>query len=176
MTFLSELLADPSFWLLIVFLSFLGVATRPVGRVIGQGLDQRAQTILQRIEEASQLMGEAKNLFETYTHDRDNAASKAKKFLNETEEGILRLKNQAHTDFLAECARKNKTIALKVNMLEETAMGEVRDRIALTAITATNTLLKAGVTHQVHDALISQAVTGIATIASATSPQRSPKK
>lgn len=164
MDHIRVLLGDASFWLLLVFISFVAVAARPVGRAVGQMLDQRTQSISRRIDEASQLLNQSWRLLETYTQDRDNSSSKAQKFLRETQEGISRLKVQAHNDFLAECARKNKTIALKVNLLEGVAIGEVQAKIAQAAVAATHILLKNGVTPQTQDTLVDEAIARIHTL------------
>jgi F-type H+-transporting ATPase subunit b len=61
-------LQEPTFWVLIAFVIFLGAAGRPLVGLITAGLDKRADKIREDLEEAEKLRKEAQDLLAGYQH------------------------------------------------------------------------------------------------------------
>ena len=57
-----------SFWLSVAFLIFVGLVAKPVGRVVGNALDARADRIRQELDEALKLKEEAQALLAATYH------------------------------------------------------------------------------------------------------------
>lgn len=155
---ITSLFQSPSFWLACVFITFIAAVIRPLGKVIITGLDSRAHEIKDRIDEAFGIREEAQSFLGLCKKNHDNSAIDAHSYLADTQKGILHMKEQAHNDFLTECARKNKNITQKIALSEHIAIQEVQHKLVSTSIAVSTSIIQENITPKLHNSLIDEAI------------------
>ena len=69
--------SDPTFWVAVGFVIFVGAAGRPIMAKIGGALDNRAAEIAGKLEEAKNLREEAQAALANYQRLQRDAAAEA---------------------------------------------------------------------------------------------------
>ena len=73
MDLITQFLNDPTFWVMIAFVIFVGALARPISGAITAGLDKRADKIHAELEEAEKLREEAQDLLASYQRQQRDA-------------------------------------------------------------------------------------------------------
>ena len=145
-----EFLNDPTFWVLVAFMIFVVLATKPIYGLISDGLDKRADKIRNDLEEAENLRKEAQDLLASYQRKqrevideaeeiRQQAIAEADKLLNQgrksLEESIerrrkLALERIAHAEIQAIDTVRAKTIDTAINITREYLINDLKGKKA----------------------------------------------
>jgi len=149
---------DPSFWVLVAFVILIGSVIKPVMRIVGTGLDDRAEAIKQQIDEAVKLREEAQEALAAYQRKQRDAAQEAEDIVTRAKAEADRLAEKAAADLEASLARREKQAMDRIAQAEAQAIDDVRNAAIDVAVSATRKLLSEQVDDAKADALIDDAI------------------
>ena len=121
-------------------------------------LDDRAEKIRNRIDEASRLAEEAQAMLATYERKQRDAAEEAEAILAGARREAERLAADAKEDLERALKRREAQAMERIAQAEKAAIAEVRARAVDVAIEATRRLLAERLTPKQADALIDAAI------------------
>ena len=154
---------EPTFWVLVSFLIFIGLIGKKVWVAACAALDSRSEKIKADLDEAEKLREEAQDLLAQYQRKQRNAA-------RETEELISKARDEAEK--YAELAKENLTKALarreqlavdRIAYAEKAATDDVRRIAVEVAIEATRKILSDEIKGERADKLINNSITELPT-------------
>jgi len=151
-------LQEPTFWVLIAFVIFLGAAGRPLVSLITAGLDKRADKIREDLEEAEKLRKEAQDLLAGYQRKQRDAIQEAKDIVQHAHEEAERIAVQGRETLEASLERRRKLALERIEQAEAQALDAVRAKTVDLALDATREFLSKELKGKQADALINQAI------------------
>ncbi len=154
----TEFLQDPTFWVLVAFVIFIGAAGRPIVKAITAGLDKRADKIRADMEEAENLLEEAQDLLASYQRKQRDAVAEAEAIVAHAKEESERLLQQGRERLKAALERREKLAMDRIEQAEAQALDQVRDRTVDVALDATRHFLADKFTGKEADALVDAAI------------------
>ena len=150
---------DATFWVGIAFIAFVALLVwKGVHRIIIAGLDKRAVSIRDQIEEARVLRDEAQALLAQHQREQRDAAKTAEEILEQAErEAQLSLK--AAQEEMEQSAERRMSMAReKIAQAEAAAVQEVQSVAARVATAAARQLLTEKLSADKRNALIDSAI------------------
>jgi F-type H+-transporting ATPase subunit b len=151
-------LQEPTFWVLIAFVIFLGAAGRPLVGLITAGLDKRADKIREDLEEAEKLRKEAQDLLAGYQRKQRDAIQEAKDIVQHAHEEAERIAVQGRETLEASLERRRKLALERIEQAEAQALDAVRAKTVDLALDAAREFLSKELKGKQADALINQAI------------------
>lgn len=156
------LLQDTSFWVLIAFVIVIGVFIRAgVHKMIADGLDKRAQTIADEINEARKMREEAQELLAAYQRRQREAESEAAAIIEAAKKDAKRLTEEARVKINEQTERRAKAAEEKIARAEAQALSEVRAQAAELAVAAAREIIKERMDSGAQTAFIDKAIAGL---------------
>jgi len=153
------MLHDPTFWVLVAFVGFIGVLVYfKVPGVITGALDKRAEKIKSDLDEAEALLKEAQDLLATYQKKQRDAASEAEDIKAAAREAAERLAVEGREKLEASLARREKLAMDRIAQAEVAAVDEIRIRTVDIAMDATEQLLSTNLSDSKADAMVDDAI------------------
>ena len=155
---MSAIVHDPTLWVLVAFVIFVGLLARPIGRMLSSSLDQRAEDIRKQIAEAEALRDEAMNLLGGYQRKQRDAAKEAEAIIAHAREETARITAQGRERLEAALKRREQLAADRIAQAEAQAIGEVRARAVDIAIEAARAVIQEKTRGKDADALVDSAI------------------
>lgn len=150
--------ADAHFWVAVAFVLLLVLAGKKVVKIVQEGLDKRGDEIKARIEEATRLHEEAKELLASYERKQRDAASEADAIVTQAREEADRLEKRAADELEKSVARREAQAMDRIRQAEVQASQEVRALAVDLATQAAEKILRDTVTGSKADVLIDDAI------------------
>ncbi|MBI3453864.1 MAG: F0F1 ATP synthase subunit B [Rhodospirillales bacterium] len=152
------MLSSPEFWVAVAFVIFVGLAYRPLARMIVGALDERSARIRADLEKATQLREEAQNLLAQYQRKHREAMKEAADIVAHAKAEAERLAVQGQKE-LDDALKRREQLALQhIAQAEAQAVQEVRARAVDAAVSATAKLIAERMDSARQAALIEQAI------------------
>lgn len=121
------MLNDPTFWVLVAFLLFIGVILYlKVPGKVGAALDERAGKIEADLAEAEKLREEAQDLLAAYERKQRDAAKEADKIIQHARDEALRMGENAARNLDETMQRREQQAIDRIARAETAALGQVR--------------------------------------------------
>ena len=155
---MADLVHNPTFWVAVAFVIFVGLTYKPLSKAMGGGLDQRSEQIRKELEEAAQLREEAQRTLAEYKKMQSEAAREAEQLIEHTVIEAGRIREKAELDLEAALKRREQAAVEKIAQAEAKAMAEVRSRAVDIAIAATGKLLEEKMDSAKADAIVDQSI------------------
>lgn len=152
------MISDPTFWVAIGFVLFIVIAGRPIMSKITSALDNRADEIRAKIEEAKSLREEAQTLLASYQRMQRDAAAEAAEIISNAQEEAQRLQTAADENLTQTLKRREEAALEKIAAAEARALQDVRDRAVDIAITATEKVVSGAMTDNVQQSITRAAI------------------
>ena len=149
---------EPTFWVLVAFVIFLGAAGRPLAGLITAGLDKRADKIRDDLEEAETLRKEAQDLLACYQRKQRDAIKEAEDIVQHAHEEAERIAVQGRENLEASLERRLKLALERIEQAEAQALDTVRAKTVDLALGATREFLSKELKGKHADALIDSAI------------------
>lgn len=141
---MEQILHDPTFWVLIAFITLMGVLVYlKVPGLIGKQLDSRATQIESDIREAEKLREEAQDLLATYERKQQEALKEAEAILQSARDEARRLGEHGKARLEQSLSRREKMAMDRIAQVEAQAIDEVRQVAVEIAMVATRELVAA---------------------------------
>ncbi len=154
----QPLLAQPEFWLAIAFAAFVGLVSRPLGRMIGSALDGRSAAIAREMEEAAKLRDEAQALLASYQRKSRDALKEAEDILAHAEVEARRIREDAAAELQASLKRREQLAIDKITQAEARAVEDVKNAAVDVALAATRELIEKNLDGDKAKALVEDAI------------------
>ncbi len=154
----ASLWAQPEFWLAIAFAAFVGLVSRPLGRMIGSALDGRSAAIAREMEEAAKLRDEAQALLASYQRKSRDALKEAQDILAQAETEARRIREDAAAELQASLKRREQLAIDKIAQAEARAVEDVRNAAVDVALAATRELIEKNLDGDKAKALVEDAI------------------
>jgi F-type H+-transporting ATPase subunit b len=151
------------FWVAVGFILFVLAVGRTVARVVTVALDDRADRIRQRIEEAETVAAEAEATLEKFKRRQVQAAEEAKAILENAKAEADRAAQQAAIDLEASLKRRELAAMDRIAQAEIEAVAEIRRRATDLALEASRRLLAEKLPAARANQLVDQAIAQVAT-------------
>ncbi len=152
------MLQDPTFWIAVAFLVFVGLAARPVSGAIAGALDARSARIRTELDEAQALREEAQKTVAEFKRKQRDALKEAEQILDHVKLEAKRLRERAERDLAAALERREQAALEKIAQAEAQALQEVRDQAIEVALMATAKLISENLGPERSGAMIDQAI------------------
>ena len=146
------------FWVFAAFVIFIVAAGPALWRKITAMLDERAQSIRDRIEEATKLRDEAQALLSDYERKHRDAVAEAGAIIGRARDEAERLATKAAEDLERSLKRRERLAHDRIGHAEAKALAEVKDRAIDVAIEASRRILAEQVTGAKADAFVDAAI------------------
>ncbi|MBT3792751.1 MAG: F0F1 ATP synthase subunit B [Rhodospirillales bacterium] len=148
----------PEIWLLVSFVIFIALISKPAWKQISAGLDARSDAIKAELDEARLLREEAQTALANFQRKSRDAAKEAKRILAHAEDEAKRITTEAEVA-LAETLKRHEALAQdRIEQSQARAIEEVRAEAIEVALAATARILRENLDEQKSDALIDAAV------------------
>lgn len=152
------MLNDPTFWVAIAFVVFVGLMVWKASKPILAGIDARGERIKAELDEAQRLREEAQKALAEYKRKQRDVAKEAEDLLANAKHEANLLRNQAAEDLKATLARREKAALEKIAQAEVQAVQDVRALAVDIAMAATAKLLSENVDPNRDQAMVDQAI------------------
>jgi len=134
--------ADPTFWVALSFVSFIGlVVWKKAHHVIADMLDARSDEIRAQIEEARSLRDEAEQMLLDYQRKQRDAEKDAEDILAQAKGDAKIMTESAKTDIKLMIERRTKAAEEKIAQAEISAVKEVQAVAVNVAVKAATDVL-----------------------------------
>jgi F-type H+-transporting ATPase subunit b len=125
---------------------------------ITSALDNRADEIRAKIEEAKSLREEAQTLLASYQRMQRDAAAEAAEIISNAQEEAQRLQTAADENLTQTLKRREEAALEKIAAAEARALQDVRDRAVDIAISATEKVVSGAMTDNVQQSITRAAI------------------
>lgn len=146
------------FWVSVALALFLFLVLRRIIRLVVVALDDRAEKIRDRIEDASRLAQEAQALLVSYERKQRDAAEEAEAILAGARREAERFSVTAKEELERTLKRREAQAVERIAQAEKSAVADVRGRAVDLAMEATRRLLAERLTPKQADTLIDSAI------------------
>ena len=152
------ILETPDFWILIAFVTFIGIVVWKGGRKIITILDDRAAKIANELDQARRFREEAQELLASYESQQREAAGEAEAIAALAREEAERKAEQGEKDLAAYLERRTQMAEQNVAQAEAHAISAVRNAAIDVALSATGRVLRESIGDAQRDALVDQTI------------------
>ena len=134
---------DAETWVAIAFVIFVGVMIYlGVGKKLTGGLDKRAETIKNQLDEAQRLREEAQHALAEYKRMQRDAAKEAEEILNLATKEAEIMRDRAEKDLADSIKRREEQAVTRIAQAEAEAVQQVRDLAIDVAMVAATEVLQ----------------------------------
>lgn len=148
----------PEFWVFAAFVIFIGLVARPAFRIVATALDDRAETIRKKLDEAERLRLEAKEMMATYQRKQREAAEEAERIVAHAHQEAERIRDKAEADLEAGIRRREAQAKERIAQVEARAVAEVQGTAADLALAAARRIIAERMTSEAADRLVDEAI------------------
>lgn len=145
---------DASFWVSVAFLVFLALIFRPVGRMLGKGLDQRSARIQSELDEALRLKEEVRAVLASYQRKQKEALQEAEAIVAHAQEEAERLIETAHSELEHALNKRIELAMQKISNYEASVLQELHHEAIDNALASVYTYLEKNNTPELQKTLV----------------------
>lgn len=151
--------SEPTFWVAVAFVIFLGIAGKTMVKGITKLLDDRTALIARTLGEAEKLRNEAQKARDEAQKNLVDSAQLAKDIVAQARQEAVRIGIHAGEEREALIVRREQQARDRIAQVEAQATREVRNMAVDVALAATRSLLKEQVGSGRTQSLIDEAIT-----------------
>lgn len=152
------ILEDPTFWVALAFIVLIVLVGKKIYLMAGSALDDRAEAIRARLDEAAKLREEAQELLASNKRKQAEAAEEAKRFIEKAKEEAERVRERLIAEMERDLKRRQQLAEQRIAQVETAAMDEVREMATDVALKAAEAVLKDTMTDAKSNKLIDSAI------------------
>ena len=153
------MLLDPTFWVAIAFLLFLGVLIFfKLPKSISDTLDARAVKIKNDLDEAEALLKKAQDLLATYQKKQRDAADETAAIKARAKEEAQRLLVEGESRLASQLQRREILVIERIKQAELKALDDLKTKTADIAMDATKGVLATMISQSKSDEMLDNAI------------------
>lgn len=159
-----DFILEPEFWVAVSFFIFLGgVIYLGVHKKLAAALDARAAAIAKELEEAKLLREEAEKVLADYKRKQGDAAKEVEAIISLAKKEAEELAAETRSSMTEHFERRMKLAEDKIARAEAEALREVRLAAADAAVAAAQSVIKAKLTPETADSLVTRGIAALKT-------------
>src|SRR5690242_1284996 len=159
-----DFILEPEFWVAVSFFIFLGgVIYLGAHKKVTAALDARAAAIAKELEEAKHLREEAEKVLADYKRKQGDAAKEVEAIISLAKKEAEELAAETRSSMAEHFERRMKLAEDKIARAETEALREVRIAAADAAVAAAQSVIKAKLTPETADSLVTQGIAALKT-------------
>lgn len=152
---------DPKFWVALAFVIFIVLAAKFIWPFIARGLDGRAGTIRDQLEQAARLRAEAEALLAQYQRDQQQMLKDAEDILAHATRDAEAIRARAAEELTQNLARRTQQAQEGIARAEAEAVATLKAQIVELATAATRTVVSAQLDGKKDDPSVARAISAI---------------
>ena len=153
------MLLDPTFWVAIAFLLFLGVLfLLKLPKTISNALDSRAAKIKNDLDEAESLLKQAQELLATYQKKQRDAADEAAAIRADAEKEAQQCLVEGESRLARQLERRENLVIERIKQAELKAIDDLKTKTADIAMDATEAILATMISKSKSDKMLDNAI------------------
>jgi F-type H+-transporting ATPase subunit b len=117
---------EPSFWVTASFVLLIITLYKPVGRILGEGLDGRANRVQGELDEALRLKEEAQALLASYQRKQKEALEEAEAIVAHAEAEAKRIRSSSEAELEGAINKRVDMAMQKIATYEAAILQEIR--------------------------------------------------
>jgi len=149
---------DPTFWVALAFVTLIVLVGKKIYLMAGTALDDRADGIKAKLDEAARLREEAQEILAANRRKQQEAAKEAENFVAKAKEEAEPIREQAKAQLKHDLERRKQLAEERIAQAEARAIAEIRTLSADVALAATKQILAEGITAKKAEGLINDAI------------------
>ena len=150
---------DPTFWVLVAFIGFIGVLVYfKVPGMVTKALDARAEKIQMDLEEADALLKEAQDLLASYQKKQRDSSDESQAIQARAREEAKRILENGRVRLEESLQRREKLAMDRITQAEASALSEIQALTVDIALDATHELLATNVSDDKANAMLNDAI------------------
>lgn len=155
---MSYLLQDTSFWAFVGLIIFFAILWRAgVHKAVAKGLDGRADTIRNELDEARRLREEAQEMLAKFERQQREAASEAEEMIRKAKQDAEFIRENARKELADRIERRTALAEQRIAQAEAQAAKDVKALAADLAVEAAAKILTDNLTKTQRNALVKDA-------------------
>jgi F-type H+-transporting ATPase subunit b len=155
------MLQDATFWVLVAFVIFVGLAYKKISALVTNALDQRGERIRQELEQAQRLREDAQAVLAECQKRQQEAEQAAEAIIAHAREEADRIRAKAEEDVQLAVKRRELQAIDRIAQAESQALAEVRNFAVDLAITGSRRLFEARVEAGEPDPLVDSSLSNL---------------
>ena len=136
------MLQDATFWVLVAFVIFVGLAYKKISSLLTNALDQRGERIRQELDQAQRLREDAHAVLLECQQRQHDAEQAAEAIIAHAREEAERIRTKAEEDVQQAVKRREAQAIDRIAQAEAQALAEVRNYAVDLAITGSRRLFE----------------------------------
>lgn len=157
----APLWMDPEFWVAVGTILLLALAARPLGKMLGVMLDDRAKIIQTQLHEAESALAAAQAKLNELSQAQAQAASAAGQIMRQAELDAESLRARSAQELEHALIAREKHAMDKIMQAERAAVQEIREMAVTLATTLSRRILQEKMTEQQMDAVLTETLQGL---------------
>lgn len=158
-----DILHNPETWIIVGFVIFIAIFARFVLPIIIRGLDSRAATIRDQLEQASRLRAEAQLLLVAHQKQQEAMLKEAESIVATAQADAVQIRALAAEDLKQALDRRTSQAHEKITRAEMEAVAHIRSRIIAMATDNARLMLAERASGTQDELAISSAIAAIET-------------
>ncbi len=158
------MLQDATFWVLVAFVIFVGLAYKKISSLLTNALDQRSERIRQELEQAQRLREDAHAVLVECQKRQQEAEQAAEAIIAHAREEATRIQAKAEEDVQLAVKRREAQAIDRIAQAESQALAEVRNFAADLAIAGSRRLFEERVATGKPDLLIDRSLANLGSL------------
>ena len=149
---------DPTFWVLVSFLIFIGLIGKKAWGALCEALDSRSEKIKTDLDEAEKLREEAQDLLAQYQRKQRDAARETEDIISKARNEAEKYAEQAKDNLEKALTRREQLAVERITYAEKAAIDDVRRLAVDVAVEATRKILSDEIKGDRADKLIDHSI------------------
>ena len=155
------LLSSTTFWVGVSVFGFVALVWKPVGRMLGSGLDARAEAIEKELAEATRLREEAQATLASYQKKHKEMELESATILSDAKESVATMQADAKESLKLALAKRIEQAEERIAKEEQRAIESVQQNLVAVAMEASRTVLSDSARKAADDNLVALAADDI---------------
>lgn len=157
----GEFLHNPETWIIFAFTAFMLLAAKYLWPMIAKGLDARATTIRDQLEQASRLRAEAESLLIATQKKQAEMLKEAENIITTAQQDAAVIRARAAEDLKLALDHRTQQAQEKISRAEAEAIQHIRERIIDSATNTARELISTRLQGVAEDPAIAKAIRAI---------------
>ncbi len=161
---MESLLGSSTFWVGVAVFSFIALVWKPVGRMLGTGLDGRAEAIEKELSEATRLREEAQATLASYQKKHKEIELESAAILSDAKESVATMQIDAKKSLKLALEKRIEQAEERIAKEEQRAIESVQQNLVAVAMEASRSVLSDDARKAVDDNLVALAAKDISNL------------
>jgi F-type H+-transporting ATPase subunit b len=158
---MDNVLQDTYFWTGLSFVIFIALVWWLGRKSVTRQLDGKIKEIRKELDTAESLRVEAQEMLAQYQRKQRDAIAESEEIISSAQNHAAHIRKNAERELEDMIARKEEMAAIRIERLQQKAVGEIRRKAAGMALLAAEDLIARNMNKKTRDDLVDQSIDNI---------------